>query len=268
VSIGISSPGGAAPTGGVVTLSVDGKHVPGSLSVANGQASGAMTLPTSGPHTVVADYSGSAAFQPASNKLGVTAAPAPAIVSLAPSTSRTSFGRPVTFAAQVKPAGSGGQTPTGTVQFMDGSTPLGQPVAVDGSGQAQVASSSLAGGTHQVTAHYQGDPTFAGTASAPAQTIVDPAATQLRSASGLLLSALSVRLSATLTGADGAAVFGRPVTFTTVGGQQCTASTGPGGVASCDINLLGLGLTGLLSFTARFAGDNNLAPSSATGGLL
>jgi serine/threonine-protein kinase len=268
VSIGISAPGGAAPTGGVVTLSVDGQPLPGSLSVANGQAFGTMTLPTSGPHALAADYSGTPAFQPVSNKVNVTAAPAPASVSLASSTGRTSFARPVTFDAQVKPSGPGGQLPTGTVQFLDGSAPLGQPVAVDGSGHAQLASSSLAGGTHQVTARYQGDPTFAGTASAPVQTIIDPAATQLRSASGLQLSALTIRLSATLTGADGAAVFGRPVTFTAVGGQQCTASTGPGGVASCDVNLLGLGLTSLLSFTARFAGDNNLAPSSATGGLL
>jgi hypothetical protein len=98
--------------------------------------------------------------------------------------------------------------------------------------------------------------------------MIDPLATQLRSAAGAKLSSLTVQMSAVLTGADGSALAGRTVTFSMVGGQQCTAVTGADGRASCSVGILGLGLTSLVSFTARFAGDNNLAASSAKGGLL
>jgi hypothetical protein len=216
---------------------------------------------------VVGDYSGSRAFLPTTNKLSLTAASAPATVGLTPSTGRTTFGQPVTFDAQVKPA-AGGRTPGGSVQFSDGSGPLGAPVALDGAGHAQLVATSLSGGTHQISARYLGDSTFGQSVSAPVSTTIDPLATALRSATALQLSALAMRLSATLTGADGAAMAGRTVTFTTSGGKQCTATTGPDGHAFCDVQLLSGGLNSLLSFTAAFAGDNNYGASSAKGGLL
>lgn len=64
------------------------------------------------------------------------------------------FGQPVTFTATVSTAGLG--TPTGNVQFFDGATPIGGPVALNGSGQAQVTTSTLSVGNHTITAQYAG----------------------------------------------------------------------------------------------------------------
>jgi len=64
------------------------------------------------------------------------------------------FGQPVTFTATVTTSGLG--TPTGNVQFFDGASPIGGAVALNGSGQAQVTTSSLTVGNHTITAQYAG----------------------------------------------------------------------------------------------------------------
>src|SRR5262249_35704229 len=67
-------------------------------------------------------------------------------------------GQSVTFTATVT---SGAGTPTGTIQFKDGGGNLGVPVALNGSGVAQVTTSVLTSGTHTITADYSGDGNFA-----------------------------------------------------------------------------------------------------------
>jgi hypothetical protein len=62
-------------------------------------------------------------------------------------------GQSVTFTATVT---SSGGTPTGTVQFMDGATPIGSAVGLDGTGHASVSTSSLTAGSHTITAQYSG----------------------------------------------------------------------------------------------------------------
>src|SRR5205085_8229803 len=61
------------------------------------------------------------------------------------------IGTNVTLTATV-----GGTAPTGTVQFFDGTTPLGAPVAVSGN-QASFSTAGFAAGEHVVTARYSGD---------------------------------------------------------------------------------------------------------------
>jgi hypothetical protein len=63
-------------------------------------------------------------------------------------------------------------TPTGTVTFVDGTTPIGQASLA---GQtASLITSSLALGMHTITAVYSGDTNFAGSASSPlTQSILD-----------------------------------------------------------------------------------------------
>jgi len=65
----------------------------------------------------------------------------------------------VTFTATVSPA-----IATGTVQFLDGSTPLG--TATLNSGTASLSTSTLTTGKHSVTATYSGDANFGGSHSA------------------------------------------------------------------------------------------------------
>ena len=78
---------------------------------------------------------------------------------VASSVNPAALGVSVTFTATV----SGG-APTGYVTFFDGATALGTS-ALNGSYQASFATSSLAGGTHTITAQYSGDASCAGSTS-------------------------------------------------------------------------------------------------------
>lgn len=73
---------------------------------------------------------------------------------VATSGSPSATGSPVTFTATVK-AGATAVT-SGTVQFRDGTTAIGAPVALNGSGTASVTTGTLAEGTHSITATYSG----------------------------------------------------------------------------------------------------------------
>ena len=119
-----------------------------------------------GSHTIVASYSGdSGHFQSTSIDNG-----APALiqhvqegtaVTLQSSQNPSAVGQSVTFTATVSSTG-GGVVPSGTVQFMDGSSTLGAPVTLTASGSSGVAiytTSALADGPHSIAAVYGGDPT-------------------------------------------------------------------------------------------------------------
>ncbi len=82
-------------------------------------------------------------------------------------------GDPVQFTATIH--GGGSSKPTGTVTFLDGTTAIGTaPVQSDGT--AVFATSSLAAGTHSITASYGGDSRFGpSTSAALTETIQTPA---------------------------------------------------------------------------------------------
>src|SRR5439155_9319295 len=80
---------------------------------------------------------------------------------LSSSTNTPVVGREVTFTASVTGTVPGAGTPSGTVTFQDGATPLGTGT-LNGAGQATFSTSTLAAGTHAITAVYAGDTTFNG----------------------------------------------------------------------------------------------------------
>ena len=86
---------------------------------------------------------------------GVAPVTTPTTTALSASAPTVAGGTSVTFTATVTPT-SGTPTPTGTVTFKDGTTTLGTG-AVNGSGIATYASSSLSVGSHSITASYGGD---------------------------------------------------------------------------------------------------------------
>jgi len=152
---------GGTPTGTVTFF--DGAN---SLGTATLNGSGQTTLSTSslsaGSHSITAVYGGDSNFATSTSpaltqSVGQTAATAALVSSLNPST----FGQSVTFTATV--TGSGG-TPTGTVTFLDGGTSLGA-TALTGTA-ATLTTTSLAVGTHSITAVYGGDTNFAAVSSA------------------------------------------------------------------------------------------------------
>ena len=75
-------------------------------------------------------------------------------------------GQSVTFTATVAASAPGAGTPTGTVQFSDGASALGAPVAMN-NGSATF-STSLALGSHPITATYSGDNNYVGSTNTPA----------------------------------------------------------------------------------------------------
>jgi probable HAF family extracellular repeat protein len=97
-------------------------------------------------------------------------------VALVSAPNPSTYGQSVTFTATVSPASSGQPTPTGTVTFEDGSTNLGSG-QLNASGIATFTTSTLAVGTHSITAVYGGDGNFSSNTSSPITQTVNPEAT-------------------------------------------------------------------------------------------
>ena len=92
-----------------------------------------------------------------------------------PSTNPSVFGQSVTFTATVTPDSP--VAPTGTVTFKNGTTTICNAVALT-SDEATCAISTLAAGTHSITAVYSGDTNFVGsTSAAVSQTVSLPVLT-------------------------------------------------------------------------------------------
>ena len=79
-------------------------------------------------------------------------------VAVTSSTNPSLLGQAVALTASVSPA-SGSGTPTGTVTFQDGTTPLGT-APLNSSGSATLTASALAVAAHPITATYSGDSGF------------------------------------------------------------------------------------------------------------
>jgi hypothetical protein len=110
---------------------------------------------SAGTDTITATYSGDANFDASTSSVlsqVVQKANTTTAVSSAPTSAN--LNQTVTLTATVTP--STGGAPTGTVNFLDGSTQLGSS-ALNGSGVATFSTSALAAGTHSVSAAYGGD---------------------------------------------------------------------------------------------------------------
>jgi hypothetical protein len=126
-----------------------------------------VTLSVSGSHTITANYAGvSGSFLASSNSGSVYVRKVPT-VALASSANPALASSAVTFTATVS-AGSG--TPSGSVEFYEGTTLLGSGTLA--SGTATYATSNLTVGTHSVTAGYGGDTQFSALASTAVSQVV------------------------------------------------------------------------------------------------
>lgn len=122
---------------------------------------------------------------------GATAATATLLSSINPS----AFGQTVSFTATV----SGATVPTGTVSFYDGATLLGSGLLNPG-GQAILSTAALAVGSHPITAHYNGDATYApATSQVLTQAVTAPMPVPTLSSAALLVLAMAMLGSLTTT---------------------------------------------------------------------
>jgi hypothetical protein len=178
---------GVAPTGsytvfdGTTSLSPTGGSsfvgFPGSPN-AEASCQGVVVVTLSGPpgpHSLTISYSGDA------NYLGSVSAPvvlnavSGTQTAVTASTSSVQQGQNLTFTATVTPAQSGGPTLTGSVQFQSNGSSIG--TASVANGQAQLATTSLAVGSDQITAVYSGDSNYAGSTSPVITETVTPGPT-------------------------------------------------------------------------------------------
>src|SRR5437867_186675 len=164
-----ADPLAGTPTG-TFQFTVDGANL-GDLIVLNGGQAAVSTLSLSvGTHSVSAVYSGDAAFNGSNGSLpgGQTVNKANSRVLLSTSANPSVFGQQVTFTAVIRPIAPGSGSPqAGTVQFRVDGADLGPPVAVSG-GQATKWTTTLAVGSHTVSAVFSGDASFNGSTGAVA----------------------------------------------------------------------------------------------------
>lgn len=175
---------------------------------------------------------------------------------------------PVTFTALFSAPFA---TPAGTVTFFDGATPIGTG-SLDFSGKAILSISTLAVGTHPITAVLAASLNFNSSSTGTlSQVIVPPpaaTATLLSSSLNPSLPGQSVTFTATVvaSGANAAPLTGT-ITFTIDGATQSAVSLTPQSTASFSISALAIGSH---SIVATYSGTTatvgiNFAPSvSAT----
>src|SRR5208283_4936851 len=167
------------------------------------------------------------------------------------------FWQPVMFTATVSSALG---TPTGTVIFYDGFTAIGSAALTNGN--ASLSTSSLAAGSHSITAAYQGFGNFQPSASAPLFQVVNPATTATSLASSLnpALVNESVTYTATVTNQYGGAVTGT-VVFQDGGSTVATVTI----VGNQAVYSTKYKVAGVHAMTAAYSGDtNNTGSVSAT----
>jgi len=239
--------GPGTPTNDVEFL--DNGVVIGSMPIgSNGQASFTTSTLAGGPHFVLALYQGDSNFGP-SNSLGVhvTVTKATSTTTLTSSVNPSLLGKPVTFTATVS---SSAGTPTGTVQFLNGTTVLAT-VQLN-SGTAKFTTHHLPTGSNSITATYSGDSNNTASTSAPLnQIVLEPTSTILTASPNPASYGQEILLTATVTSSMGTPPNGETVTFKQ-GAHILGIGTLTNGVATLTTPATGIGS---VSGTAVYSGD-------------
>ena len=179
-------------------------------------------------------------------------------------------GTAVTFTATVHGANLRGvpPVPTGSVTFFDGSTQLGAEVALNASGVAALSppTSTLATGTHGITAHYSGDANYVSSVSAVLGEVIEqsgsatgtPTSSANPSAPGQAVT-LSATVASTVPG-DTLVPTGS-VTFNDGTKALGSGTLNASGVATLTTSSLAIGTH---SITAVYGGDTNFTASTSS----
>ena len=159
------------PAGGTVQFKSDNTPIGAPVDVVGGVATLAHAFTTAGHHNITASYSGAIGFAPSQSASATLSVDAPAPSDVATVTTVTALpnatvGTKVDLSATVAPS-----TASGTVQFKDGTTPIGGPVTLV-NGVAILPHTFTAEGGHSITAEYSGANGYvASTSSAFAVTV-------------------------------------------------------------------------------------------------
>jgi Bacterial Ig-like domain (group 3) len=205
-----------------------------------------------GTHSITASYGGDSNFiASTSQPVAITVSKGTAAITLTQDSTSTAFGAAVTFTATV----SGPDTmPTGTVTFMDGATAIGTGT-LNASGVATFATTTLAGGSHTITAVYSGDTNFNTVSSSAVTHAVTPIAATMAVTSSENPSVYGdgVTLTITMTGTGGIVPTGTVTVMdgTTNLGTLTLSATGTATLQSSALN------AGTHNLTITYSGDSS-----------
>ena len=209
----------ATATGAVAFYA--GGTIVGTATLVNGQAQLVLATLPAGTNLLMARYGGDATYAgTTSNAVAQSVAATATVIALTSSANPASSGQSLTLTASISPA-----TATGTVQFLDGATPLG--AATISGGSAALSLATLSVGAHSITAVYSGDANIpGGTSSVLTQTIA------------------KVVTTVVMTASPNPAMEGQPVTFSVA----VTPATATGSVQIFE----GTGILGTLTLSGGY----------------
>jgi sugar lactone lactonase YvrE len=247
---------GVAPTG-TLTLHNGGTTI-ATLSVT---ADGTFSFPNLslgvGTYQLTAVYSGDA-----NNAVATSAAITvviqlnPTTTSLSSSANQVTLGQSVTFTATVS---GGTPRPTGTIEFLDGTTVLGSST-VNASGTATLVVSTLTFGAQSITATYEGDADHAvSTSSAVSEKVVQAATASLSSSVNPSIFGANVAFTVRIAGV-GSLIPTGTVNFSDGASTLGTATLDATGTASLQTAELAVGSH---SISVSYNGDSNYSVASA-----
>jgi len=257
-----------APTGSLNFFSGTTELGSASLQVCGANAPGVITAcasfsTSSLPHgldSITVTYNGDASYTGSTSSSIFVSVLYPATTTVSSSNSNVPYGTPVTYTAQVTTNQSGRPAITGNVSFStDYGLALGQATLSNGS--AQVTSSAVAGGVHNVIANYSGDANYQVSSGSVMETITKVGTTTaVASSSSTISSGQSVTLTATISGGlSGLAQPSGTVQFSSNGTNIGQASV-ESGQAQLNTTALPMGTD---QITAAYGGDTNYNGSSS-----
>jgi hypothetical protein len=224
-------------------------------------SSGVPALPA-GSNSVTASYSGDANY-------AATITPPVALVLVGKANTTTSIvtavtGTTITLTANVTPVAPGAGTPTGAVQFFDGSTPVGTAnLTASGGGATASITIPITGGNF--TASYGGDSNF--NASSSAQKFSPfPSALSIVSTPNPAVLGQTIQVAATITPQGSTTTPTGTVSFTANGNaiSGCSAVPVTAGTAICTTSFL---TKGAIPLAASYSGDSSTLASSGTSSI-
>jgi uncharacterized membrane protein len=264
-TVGAVAPGAGTPTG-TLTFKEGTRLLAANVGLNSMAKATFSTAPLSvGPHTITAVYSGDGDFLTNTGVFVQPVGKAGTQSSIVSSASTIHLGQTVTFTASVQVLAPGVGMPTGSFKFSDAKVPFGT-ATMDASGHATFSTSSLAGGSHAISATYLGDANFAA------------------SDQSLAIGEFVIRATDTtaMSLSPNPSVYGQPVTFTvTVQATQTGLPFIPSGVVHFNDGSVGAGnvildatgrgtfstsglTAGTHTLTAVYVnGDRNFTPSNS-----
>ena len=234
---------------GPVTFS-NGSTTIGTAPISGGVATITVSNLPLGTNPITASTPGDTNNNPATSPaVSVTVGKTSPEITLTSSANPSTVGQSVTFTVTA-PTGA-----TGTITFMDGSTPIGTSTLVNG--QATLTTSSLTTGSHTITASYSGDTKNTAATSDPLTQYVNKTTPTITvTTSGPSTSGKPVTITTTLpAGTTGT------VTVTSGGVTLGSGPVSANGTVTITTTALPIGTD---TITASYGGDSNNNPAVGT----